>query len=119
MDATWKAGHASLSISLPRGLRLDTNDLGGQFHRKMVSLRLPRVALRTLLASETNQSSWLEAGELSGDCNLDIYLAPIGWQDKAQAQAGFVQEQDQLTGRVQKMFGAVKRRPSVVNGNYR
>lgn len=108
LDVTWKAGHASLVISLPRGLKLNTNDLGGQFHRKLTSLRVPQVFVKILLASQSEQSSWLEAAEFAGDGHLDIYSSPAGWQEKAQEQAEFIEQEDSLTGRATRMFGILR-----------
>ncbi|KAJ7579122.1 hypothetical protein C8J56DRAFT_337033 [Mycena floridula] len=110
IDLTWAPGHATLVISVPHGLKVDNNDLGGQFHRKLTSLRLPEVSVKILATSESKQSSWLEAASFSGDAFLDIYSSPAGGLEEAEDQAAFVEEQDQLTGRARKMFGALKPR---------
>lgn len=116
LDVTWKAGPAAMLLSLPRGLTMDNNDLGGQFHKKLTSLQLPHACVKLLLTSPSEQNSWLEAAELICDAYLDIYGSPTGWQELAEAQADFVEEQDRLTGRARRMFGALRRRTSVVTG---
>jgi hypothetical protein len=71
-----------------------------------------------LLASESESdfSTWLEALELTMDAYLDIYSSPKGWHEKAAAQAAFVEEQDRLTGRAQRMFSMLRNRGPAVHG---
>ncbi|KAF8893814.1 hypothetical protein BD779DRAFT_1669348 [Infundibulicybe gibba] len=90
-SVTWQAGPAALIVSLPQGFRMDSNDLGGQHHRKVTSLRLP-------------QNPWLEAAELVGDAYVDIYSSPMGWRQASERQRAFVYEQDRMTGRAMRMF---------------
>ena len=95
----WHTDAAALSISLPRGLRMDSNDLAGQSHSKVQSFRVPQVILKMLLAPEAPETTWLEALELVADVNADIYSAPPNWREKARIQSEFLAAQDSHTGR--------------------
>jgi hypothetical protein len=105
-EVTWVAGHAAVALSFPDGLKLSSNDRPGRFHRKAFGLRLPKVSVKVLVTGGTERNTWLEAAELVADAHLDIYLSPLGWRDSAQAQADFIQAQDELTGRARLMFEA-------------
>ncbi|KAK0460992.1 uncharacterized protein EV420DRAFT_1746434 [Desarmillaria tabescens] len=102
VHVTWKAGDAAAIISLPEGLRLDNNNLGGRFHRQLTSIRVPVASVKMLLHSLSNR--WLEAGETTLDAYIDIYTSPVNWKNLAAAQESFVTEQDDLTGRAAKMM---------------
>ena len=94
--------------SLPGGIRLDSNDLGGLYHRKVTSLRIPEVSIKVLLSTTTGSNRWLEAGEFLTDLSLDIYTAPDGYRDMARAQTAYVEDQDRLTGRARQMFAPLR-----------
>ena len=100
----WKVDNTALLFSLPGGLRADANDLGGHFHRKLTSLRVPRICVKFLLRSLAEHRRWLEVCELESDAYLDMYSSPIGWRQKAADQTAFIEEQDLLTGRAKRMF---------------
>jgi hypothetical protein len=100
---TWLAGHVALEIGLPHGLTLAVNDLAGKLHRKVTSLRIPRICLKVLITA-SGRHSWLEAAHFSSDASVDMYSAPAGWTKSARAQADFVRTQDILTGRAKFMF---------------
>jgi hypothetical protein len=100
----WRAGHGALVISLPRGVKVDTNDLGGRYHRKVTTLRVPEAVIKVLLAVSSESNRWLEAAEIIADAFLDIYASPHGHRDMTRAQAAFVEEQDRLTNRARRMF---------------
>ncbi|KAJ6499231.1 hypothetical protein C8R45DRAFT_108777 [Mycena sanguinolenta] len=104
LDVTWRVDNAALLISLPGGLRADANDLGGQFHRNLTSLRVPRICVKFLLRSLAEHRRWLEVCELESDAYLDMYSSPIEWRRKAAEQAAFIEEQDLPTGRAKRMF---------------
>lgn len=101
---TWFAGNAAVHASITRGLTLEMNDLAGEFHRKVTSLRIPDVCLKILITTPSGHN-WLEAARFSSDANLDIYSAPIGWRESGRAQAEFIRAQDILTGRAKFLFG--------------
>jgi hypothetical protein len=106
IDIIWRAGHAALQISFPKGLRFETNDMGGKLYRRVMTLRLPLVSAKVYLrvGTEDENRTWIEAAESFADAHLDIYSSPLGWQDKTRAQVEFVRTQDILTGRAQWMF---------------
>lgn len=104
LDLVWKAGGAALHFHVPRGLRIDFNDLAGKAYRKVTSIRLRQGIIRLLLASGPNQSSWLEAAHTEVDCCVDLYSAPKGWEEAARNQAKFVVEQDIPTGRAKQLI---------------
>ncbi|KAF8210348.1 hypothetical protein K438DRAFT_1959629 [Mycena galopus ATCC 62051] len=107
LDVTWRVDNAALLLSLPGGLRADANDLGGQFHRNLTSLRVPRICVKFLLRSLAEHRRWLEVCELESDAYLDMYSSPIGWRKKAADQTAFIEEQDLPTGRAKRMFGGL------------
>lgn len=104
LDLTWKAGHAAIALSLDQGLKVESNDLAGQFHRKVTSLRLPHASVKVLLTAPSGHQPWLEAAELDMDVYFDIYSSPDGWKDTARAQADFIRVQDAPTNRAKRMF---------------
>lgn len=107
MDAAnviWLADSVALELLLPRGLRIDTNDLAGQSHGKVQSIRVPHAALRMLLANDSSTVAWSEALEFVADANIDMYSAPPGWREKARVQSEFLAEQDSHTGRAIFMY---------------
>ncbi|KAG6849567.1 hypothetical protein H0H93_007348 [Arthromyces matolae] len=108
LNVVWKAGLAAFVIGLRQGLRLDSNDLGGRFHRKSTSVKIPEITLKVLLASALYENRWLEAGHVSADAYLDVYSASPDFQKIAQAQASFIAEQDDLTGRARRMVASLR-----------
>ena len=104
LDLVWKAGGAALHLCVPRGIRIDFNDLAGKAYKKVNSIRLRQGTFKLLLASGPNQPSWLEAARVEFGCCIDLYRAPKGWQEAAQNQAQFVVEQDAPTGRAKQLI---------------
>ncbi|KAG5639402.1 hypothetical protein H0H81_002934 [Sphagnurus paluster] len=107
LDLTWKAGDAALSISLPKGIKVDSNDLGGRYHRKTTGVKVPEISAKVLLASLLRGGRWLETLDFTADAYLDIYSAPRGFRDTAQAQIAYVEEQDRLTDRAQAVLNVL------------
>ena len=62
-----------------------------------------------LLNTSPGSNNWLEAGEITGDIFLDMYNAPRGFRSMMRAQAAFIEDQDQLTGRARHMFRSLGR----------
>ncbi|KAJ7084454.1 hypothetical protein B0H15DRAFT_940059 [Mycena belliarum] len=104
VNVIWRVPRAALLLSLPSGLKVDLNDLGGPHHRKLTSLRIPRVYVKFLLRSSAEHRRWLEVSQLETDAYLDVYASPYGWQERAELQADFIKEQDLPSGRAQRMF---------------
>ncbi|KAJ7218000.1 hypothetical protein GGX14DRAFT_550111 [Mycena pura] len=104
LDVTWRTSRAAMLLSLPGGLKADVNDSGGQYHRKLVSLKSPSIHVRFLLRSQAENRRWLEVCGLETDAYLDIYTSPLGWRKAAAEQAAFVEEQDRTSGRAKRMF---------------
>ncbi|KAI0829807.1 hypothetical protein BC628DRAFT_1477689 [Trametes gibbosa] len=104
VNAVWVTGGAAAELTLPRGLRLDMNDLAGKSFRKVTSLRLPEATVRIILASRQDRTRWIEVADARVDVNLDLYSAPPGWQESARRQADFIAEQDHLTGRAKILY---------------
>lgn len=107
VNVLWKAGTAALILTVPQGLKIDHNDLGGQYHKNMTSIRLPQFSIRTLL-DYSKSNTWLEAAEISADVFLDIYSSPVGWHEASAVQSEFVREQDRPTGRVERFIDMLK-----------
>ncbi|GLB37483.1 putative fermentation associated protein [Lyophyllum shimeji] len=107
VDVTWQASHAALAITVPGGIRMDSNDLGGRYHRRVTNLNVPDICVKVLLAAPQRADRWFEAMSLTADVCLDIYSAPRGFRDMAQAQAAYVEEQDRMTGRARTMLASL------------
>ncbi|KAG6841879.1 hypothetical protein C0991_005609 [Blastosporella zonata] len=106
-DMTWRAANAALVIDLPRGIKTDSNDLGGRYHRKATSLKVAEIYVKLLLTSFLHKNRWLEALSFSADAYVDIYSAPRGYREMAQAQISYIEEQDRLTGRARRMAASL------------
>ncbi|TFK54421.1 hypothetical protein OE88DRAFT_1676060 [Heliocybe sulcata] len=100
----WLAGNSALEIRIPQGLSLNTNDLAGELHRKVTTLRLPGAVVKAFKSSGPPRRQWSEAASLTVDLYLDMYSRPEGWQQAARAQAEFVSAQDVLTGRAKVLY---------------
>ena len=104
VNAVWLAGEAAAELSLPNGLRFDTNDLAGKSFRRVTSLRLPEGSAKLLLSSKQDRSRWIEAADARLDVDLDIYSTPTGWRESARRQTEFISEQDAPTGRAKILY---------------
>lgn len=107
VNVLWKAGTAALILTVPQGLKIDYNDLGGQYHKNMTSIRLPQFSIRMLL-DYNKSNTWLEAAEIIADVFLDIYSSPVSWREMSAVQSEFVREQDRPTGRVERFINMLK-----------
>lgn len=101
-----------------RGLKLDSNDLCGQYHRKVTNLKLPHISVKMLLTAASDHKPWLEAAEVIADAYLSIYSSPSGWHEMARAQIEFVEEQDRLTGRARRMLRTLMLREQARSGKF-
>jgi hypothetical protein len=110
VDITWKAGSAAVVVSLPEGIKVNTNDLAADHYRKVVSLRVPHITTKVLVTSQIPGASWLEAGEVVSDAYIDVYSAPKDYLTLNAAQVVFVEEQDRTTGRVKRMVDGLQGR---------
>ncbi|KAG7098617.1 hypothetical protein E1B28_000539 [Marasmius oreades] len=108
-NIVWKAADATLHLALTSGLKFNHNDLGGQTYRKLSSIVLPHLSIKTFL-KESNDNVWLEASSIDSDLYLDVYTCPVGWPAAAEMQAAFVEEQDRETGRAARMFDVLRKR---------
>lgn len=113
---TWLAGRAALALSFKRGLKVESNDLAGKFHRRVTSVRLPHASLKVLLATRSDHSVWTEAADITTDAHLTVYSAPLRWPDAARAQAEFIRSQDLMTGRARRMFASFLPHDKVISG---
>ncbi|KAJ4483345.1 hypothetical protein J3R30DRAFT_3834330, partial [Lentinula aciculospora] len=107
VEVLWRAGRAAVLASVHKPLNIDHNDLGGQSYKKLTSIRLPHLSVKTLIDYNAS-NTWLEASEFHTDVFLDIYSSPIGWHEMSAAQADFVREQDQATGRVEQLINILE-----------
>lgn len=78
-----------------------SNNLAGNNYRNVTSFFVPKVITRFL--HSVGKDDWVEAGEVMFDAALDHYSSPLGWQGSALAQAKFLAEQDEPTGRLRKL----------------
>jgi hypothetical protein len=95
-------------ISLSQGVRVDSNDLGGHYHRKLTSLKIPKVFVKVLLSTSGASNHWLEAAEIITDAYLDIYASPRGHRKMTATQIAYVEEQDILTNRARQMLVSLR-----------
>lgn len=109
-DLTWSIPQAAIRLSVPSGIRYDSNDLAGRTYKHIKSVVVPSVKLRCLLAQTPNTprllSEWFEIASASFDINADIYGAPPNWKADAQRQRIFVQSQDMFTSRASWIYGS-------------
>ncbi len=104
VNIVWTVGNAAAELALPSGVRIDMNDLAGKTFRKVTGVRLPRCAVKLLLASKQDRARWIEAADAHFDVDIDIYSAPPGWEESARLQAAFLAQQDALTGRARILY---------------
>ncbi|EAU91786.1 hypothetical protein CC1G_04554 [Coprinopsis cinerea okayama7 len=110
-ELVWKTPTAALVVSLEEGIKFASNDLASNHYRKVISLQIPRINVKVLVTSVSSRgTSWLEAGEVVADAYLDIYDVPKDYRAQNKAQTDYVEEQDQLTGRVKRMLADLRRR---------
>jgi hypothetical protein len=106
--AVWNADQAAIEVALPTGLKLQSNDLAGETYRKVTSVTVPRVEIRAMRKSIT-QEEWLQAGHMEMQMCADIYNCPRGWKESAHLQRLFLIEQDRPTGRLTDVLSGVQR----------
>jgi hypothetical protein len=104
IEATWKAEQAALLVRFPRGFKLDRNDLGTNYYKRVTSLRLPDVSVKVLLTGSPRPKAWLEAAEIASELYIDIHSSPYNREALTHAQLAFIEEQDSLTGRAKRVF---------------
>ncbi|KAI0705009.1 hypothetical protein C8T65DRAFT_728083 [Cerioporus squamosus] len=104
INVVWTVGNAAAELTLPRGLRIDMNDLAGKAFHKVTGVRLPQCALKLLLASKQDRARWIEAADAHFDVDIDIYSAPPEWEQSARLQTEFLAQQDALTGRAKILY---------------
>lgn len=104
MNVVWNVGTVAAEFTLPDGIRLDMNDLGGKTFRKVTGIRVPEGTIKLLLASRQDQSRWIEAADVRFDIDIDIYSSPPGWRESARLQTEFIAHQDALTGRANILY---------------
>ncbi|KAF8633289.1 hypothetical protein AX17_004464 [Amanita inopinata Kibby_2008] len=114
-DATWKTDRAALSVLMTQGLKIDTNDLGSQFHQKLNSVRIPSITTRVLTSGKQERLPWLEAAAFESNVFLDVYMGPRRHKEHTRDQVSFILDQDRLTGRAKRMFGNYLRSQSYLS----
>ena len=104
MNVIWSVDGAAVEFMLPKGLRLDSNDLAGKTFRKVTGIRFPEATARLLLASQQDRTRWLEAAHVHVDADIDIYSSCPGWRESARLQTEFIAAQDALTRRAKILY---------------
>ncbi|TBU47302.1 hypothetical protein BD309DRAFT_511415 [Dichomitus squalens] len=104
VNIVWSVDNAAMELTLPNGVRFDSNDLAGKTFRKVTGIRLPQATAKLLLASKQDCARWIEVADAHVDVDIDIYSSPPGWQESAQLQAEFVAAQDGITGRAKILY---------------
>lgn len=104
VDAKIALDGSELSVELPFGATVETNDLATAEYRSMTSVEIPQFDVRVLVQPASRSENWWEVTAFSGDIYLDTYSAPPGWEEGAQAQAAFVLAEDKLTGRISHLY---------------
>ena len=100
----WLASEAAIELALPEGMRFDSNDLAGQSYMKVSSIRIPTGSVKALSQTMERSKNWHDTAGLTFDVNMDMYVAPPGWREKARQQRAFVNAQDVLTGRASCLY---------------
>ncbi|KAF8320822.1 hypothetical protein DL93DRAFT_2163795 [Clavulina sp. PMI_390] len=117
VNVAWVLPQAAVQLSLPDGMRFDSNNMPGQYHWTTKSIAIPAVRVRTLLAPAHSPPikggrSWIEVGCASFDFYCDIYGAPLGWRALSERQKLFVEFQDAITRRVPWVYDPGAAQPS-------
>ncbi|TDL24302.1 hypothetical protein BD410DRAFT_116796 [Rickenella mellea] len=102
IDCVLLASQTTLRLSLPDGFSLASNDLAGDYYRKVLVLLAPAVDVLVLLALPSGRR-WIEAASLHFEISLDLYRSPSGWKRSAKRQKEFLQKQDSETQRAQQL----------------
>ena len=120
VNLVWQVDNAAAELSMPRGLRLDTNDVPGKAYSKVTSIRAPEASLKILLCKAADLNEWHEAMAVEMDMNVDLYSAPKDWPEKAKAQLEFLAAQDSHTGRATFLYMPDQAVPhdTITTGNY-
>ena len=99
INIVWRVRKATaLEISCPNGLTVGTNNLAGNRHERLTSMRLPAAAVTIFLRGDTATRSWMKAAAISGDTFLDVYSSPKQ-SPRTPTQSEFIQSQDIITNR--------------------
>ncbi|ORY27357.1 hypothetical protein BCR39DRAFT_589249 [Naematelia encephala] len=130
MNAVLSASEATVCISLPAGVTLDTSSLGSRSCSSSMGLLIPTIDVK-LLRRHTSTGDWSSVGETRTGLSLDMYKAPKDWQDRVAKQQKFLREEDRLTQRIWYMYseredrsdghhvhGVYLPRPRVLDANY-
>ncbi|KAG9009804.1 hypothetical protein FRB93_005075 [Tulasnella sp. JGI-2019a] len=104
IDITLRDPRTAIQLGLPQGLSLDFNNLAGKNHRKVTSIRIPRICGKALLQSPYRADDWAEVGTIDLDIFLDLYSSPHGWRASALEQLRFVLHQDANTRRLHFLY---------------
>jgi hypothetical protein len=83
---------------------LQHNNLASSAYKDLLSAHIPRLVVKLL--SHQKDSEWSEVGTLDTNAEVDIYSFPSNWRSDASRQATFLQEQDELTGRLKTLLSA-------------
>lgn len=109
VDLTWRIPGAAILLSIPSGIRYDSNDFAGKTYRQLKSVVVPSVKFRCLAQTPNDArllDEWFEIASASFDIHVDIYRAPPNWEADAQRQRMFVQSQDAFTSRASWIYGS-------------
>lgn len=120
VDLAWRIPRAAILLSIPSGIRYDSNDFAGKTYKQLKSVVVPSVKLRCLAQTPNDAKildEWFEIASASFDVNVDIYGAPPNWKADAQRQRMFVQSQDTFTGRASWIYGASSSQTSGLSAN--
>lgn len=116
VEVTLKDERTALWLQCDGGIKIDTNDLGTDSYKRVLSVRVPTISAKLLVLTSGGRRTWLEASRIDMDAFLDIYSAPIGYQKANQEQLAFIEEQDEPTGRTKGLFDLLRRGTSPGKG---
>jgi hypothetical protein len=104
ISAQYNVGDHGISLDLPRGVNLDTSSLATRACSSSIGLIVPLLNVSLLCRNETNSRRWEAVGSVATDLSLDLYNAPVGWEEKASLQQEFLKEMDEDSRRIWYMY---------------
>lgn len=95
----------AVSVNMPAGVNLDTSSLATRSFASAVGVSIPNIQV-SMLERASHSHKWSSLGTLKTGVALDVFSAPSGWQEKADAQQRFLMEEDAPTKRIWYMYQA-------------
>lgn len=97
-------------LHLPSGLQLSFNDFASDLFKNHAAIVVPTCGVYLLVPDPRGNLHnpaipWLEVASCTGNLEVLFYAAALGWEQKAQTQRKFLEEQDFQTQRCHFLYG--------------